>query len=255
MSSYNNMADVAYDITRIVNQMIKRAQRDLDNREQKIIDHLIRVEKRPIEHRLINISSLVAEKDQLAGNVVELVGSIGKCVEKHVSPLHTDQSPTVGQPDEIPMESIYLQGKSLSNHILVSASLAGVLEGLLKVKLLDDPETKSNSRALIKNACELEKDSVTEKKWESLSESEDPGGMMGCTYSQLLIYYEKIAPGFRETFQSETDTYLDRANKILEEINEPSPNIDKCFHEASQLLFDASDLVKRASRWIASQCD
>lgn len=248
------MADVAYDITRIVNQMIKRAQRDLDNREQKIIDHLIRVEKRPIEHRLINISSLIGEKDRLAGKVVELVGSIGECVEKHVSPLHTDQSLRVGQPDEIPMTSIYILGKSLSNHILLSASLAGVLASLLKDEPLDDHEINFYSRALIKNACELEKDSVIKENWESLPDSKDPGGMIGHTYSQLVTYYEKIAPGFRDTFQSEADTYLDRANKILEKIKGPSPNIDKCLQEASELLFDASGLVKRASRWIPLKC-
>lgn len=255
MSSYNNMAGVAYDITRIVNKMIKRAQRDLDNREQKIIDHLIRVEKISKEHRLINISSLMGEKDRLAGKVVELVGSIGECVEKHVPSLHTDQSLRVGQPDEIPMTSIYILGKSISNHILLSASLAGVLAGLLKGEPLDDHETNFHSRALIKNACELEKDSVIRENWESLPDSKDPGGMIGHTYSQLVTYYEKIAPDFRDTFQSEADTYLDRANKILKEISSPSPDFDKCFHEASQLLFDASDLVGRASRWIPLECD
>ena len=78
---------------------------------------MARVEKRPKEYRLINISSLVAEKDRLAGNVVELVGSLCECVEKHVPPLATNQ-PIANQPDEIPMESIYLQGTSLSNYIL-----------------------------------------------------------------------------------------------------------------------------------------
>ncbi|MGD2250775.1 MAG: hypothetical protein PVF58_20450 [Candidatus Methanofastidiosia archaeon] len=249
--AYNNMADVAYGITRIVNQMIKRARRDLDTREQEIIDQLVKAEKRPMEHHLINISSLMGEKDRLAGTVVELVGSIGECVEKHVPPYHL----TVNQPDEIPMESIYLQGKSLSNYILLSALLTGVLEGILNEKLLDDPEIKSNSKTLIINACELEKGSVTEKKWESLSDTKDPGGMIYCTYGQLLVYYPEIAPEFKRTFQPDADTYLDRANEILDKINELSPDTDKCFRDTSELLFDASELVKRASRWIPTMCD
>ena len=251
--AYNNMAGVAYNITRIVNQMIKRARRDLETREQKIIDQLVRMENSPIEDRLIYISSLVAEEDRLTGTVVELVGSIGECVEKHVPPLNTVQSPPLSQPDEIPMKSIYLQMKSLSNHILLSGSQTGVLEGLLNKRQFDDPEIEFNSKTLIINACELEKGSVTEKKWEPLSKS-DPGGMMGCTYNQLQIYYPEIAPKFRDKFQSEADKYLGRADEILEKIKKPSPNSDKCLQEASELLFDASGLVKRASRWIPLKC-
>ncbi len=254
MATYNNMADVAYDIARIVNQLIKRARRNLDTQEQEIIDLLTRVEERPKEYRLISISSLTAEKDRLSGNVVELVGSLCECVEKHVPPLATDQ-PFANQPDEIPMESIYFQGKSLSNYISMSSSLVGLLEVSLKDKPLEDPETESNSKKLIENACKLEKNSVIKENWKSLPDTEDPDGMIGCTYSQLLLYYPRIAPKFKRTFQPDADKYLDTANNILDKITEPSPNIDMCFRDASQLLFDASDLVGRASRWIASQCD
>lgn len=252
MPFYNNMADVAYDITCTVNRKINEARVDLDTKEQKIIDLLISVEDKAKEYRLVNISSLTREEDRLAGRIVELVGSLCGYVEKNIHPL-TDQA-SFEQPDEIPMQSIYIQGESLSEYILHSASLVETLAGLLKVKPLDDPEVISNCIELIKNACKLEKDSVTEK-W---PDSEDPRGMIGCTYSQLQVYYPKkypdIAQGFKDTYQCDADELLDTAKNILEEISGPSPDIDKCFCEASQLLFDASDLVGRASRWIASQC-
>lgn len=253
MLSYNNMADVAYDITCIVDRKINEARVDLDTEEQKIIDLLILVEDKAKEYRLVNISSLAREGDRLAGKVVELVGSLCGYVEKNVHPLAADQA-RFEQPDEIPMQSIYIQEESLSEHILLSASLVETLAALLKVKPLDDPEVISNCIELIKNACELEKDSVTEEKW---PDSEDPSGMIGCTYSQLQVYYPKkypdIAQGFKDTFRYDADKLLDTANNILKEIS-GSPDIDKCFCEASQLLFDASNLVGRASRWLASQC-
>lgn len=216
----------------------------LDDAENKIIDLLLIAKTEEKKGWLAEILNIIGEHDRLAEKVVELVRTLSQYEEKHVTCA-------AEQPDKIPMGDIYIQDVSLSNDIEESSTITKKLAKLLTPDSFDTESVRVNCCKLVQNTCEVENDAVTTGAWES-SDNQNPGGIIGYTYSELLQYNTAYAKGFRNAFISGSNELFNRAKTLYEDVEEHPENIENYLEQAYNLLRNSSDLMQKAIAFFGS---